>query len=216
MDIFTISGRNYDSNVYVIIGKISTIVDTGTGFYSREILNNIKKFINPTEIKQIILTHEHYDHVGGVLDILKATEGNAKILAHKNTVNKLKKGESDFARMLGGKMPRIKVDIELSGGERIVLGDETFEVLHTPGHSLGSISLYGGKSESLFSGDTVFSHGDFGRYDLRDGDFNTLLKSIEILAELDVVDLYPGHGPIVERYGKDHVSKSFRNIQMLI
>ena len=66
------SGRNYDSNVYVMVGKIPTVVDTRTGFYSKEIIETIKKFIDPTEIKQILLTHEHYDHVGGALDILKS------------------------------------------------------------------------------------------------------------------------------------------------
>lgn len=215
MDIFTVSGRNYDSNIFVIIGKIPSIIDTGTGFNSGEVIEIIKKFTDPSTIKQIILTHDHFDHVGGTLDILQESNGNAQILAHKNAVNKLEKGESSFARMLGGVMPKIQVDTPLSDGEDIILGDEEFDVLHTPGHSLGSICLYSKKSRSLISGDTIFAHGDFGRYDLPGGDFNALIKSIERLSALDVKYLYPGHGPIVEGYGKDHVLNSLRNIQSM-
>lgn len=216
MGIFTIAGRNYDSNVYVIIGQIPTIIDTGTGLYSRELLKTIKKFMDPSTIKQIILTHEHFDHVGGTLDVLKTTNGNARIFAHKNAVRKLERGESSFARMLGSVMPKIHVDTSLSDGEEIVLGDEKFNVLHTPGHSPGSLCLYCKKIKSLISGDTIFAHGDFGRYDLPEGDFNSLVDSIERLTALDVKDLYPGHGSIVETFGKEHVLKSFRNIQMMM
>ncbi len=75
MDIFTIPGTDYDSNVYVIVGEIPTIIDTGTGFYSRMIIEIIQKRIKLNKIRQILLTHEHYDHVGGVQDIIRATEG---------------------------------------------------------------------------------------------------------------------------------------------
>ena len=114
MDIFTIFGKNYDSNIYIIIGNIPTIIDTGTGLYSIEIKETIKEYIDLSKIKQIILTHEHFDHVGGTLDILKATNGNAEIFAHNNTLRKLEKGESSFARLLGGAMPKIHVDTALS------------------------------------------------------------------------------------------------------
>jgi glyoxylase-like metal-dependent hydrolase (beta-lactamase superfamily II) len=62
----------------------------------------------------------------------------------------------------------------------------------------------------------VFAHGGFGRYDFPGGDFNTLLNSIKGLTELDVINLYPGHGPIVESNAKDHVIQSYKSIQSLI
>ena len=216
MDVFTIFGRNYDSNIFVVVGKNSTIIDTGTGFYSKDVINNIKEFMDPTKIKHIILTHEHYDHVGGTLDILKMTDGSAKIFAHKNAENKLKFGKSSFAEMIGGTMPKIKIDVKLFGGEQIIVGDEVFEVIHTPGHSRGSICLYSEKSKSLFCGDTIFANGDFGRYDLSGGEFDSLLKSIEILSSLNVENLYPGHGPIVKTHGKEHILRSLQNIRSLI
>jgi hydroxyacylglutathione hydrolase len=216
MDIFTIPGKDYDSNVYVVIGKIPTIIDAGTGFHTQMILETIKKQVKLNQIQQILLTHEHYDHVGGVQDIVQASNGNARIFAYKDIVPKLKEGKSTFAEMLGGIMPKLKVDIPLSSGEQLTLGDHSFEVLVTPGHSIGSLCFYSKKRQVLFSGDTIFADGGFGRYDFPGGDFNTLLKSIESLAALEVKSLYPGHGPIVEQHGKDHVLKALSSIRSLM
>jgi hydroxyacylglutathione hydrolase len=216
MDIFTIPGKDYDSNVYVVVGKIPTVIDTGSGFYSGMILETIQEIVKLNQIQQILLTHEHYDHVGGVQDIIQASEGKAKIFAHKDVVSKLKEGKSTFAEMLGGIMPKIKVDIPLFNGEQLTIGDQSFEVLITPGHSVGSLCFYNKKRQVLFSGDTIFADGGFGRYDFPGGDFHMLLNSIEQLALLDITNLYPGHGPIVEHNGNDHVLKTLRNIRSLI
>jgi len=216
MDIFTIPGRDYDSNIYVVVGKIPTVIDTGTGFHTRMILETIQKIVKPNQIQQILLTHEHFDHVGGVRDILQASKEKAKIFAHTDIVSKLKEGRSMFAEMLGGTMPKLKVDVPLFGGEQLTIGDQSFEVLVTPGHSIGSLCFYNKKREILFSGDTIFADGGFGRYDFPGGDFNMLLNSIEHLSVLDVTSLYPGHGLIVEQHGKDHVLKTLRSIRSLI
>jgi hydroxyacylglutathione hydrolase len=216
MDIYAIPGRDYDSNVYVVVGKIPTVIDTGTGFYAGVILETIQRIVKLNQIQQILLTHEHYDHVGGVQDIVQASKGNAKIFAYKDVVPKLKEGKSTFAEMLGGVMPKLKVDVPLSGGEQLTIGDQPFEVLVTPGHSIGSLCFYSKKRQVLFSGDTIFADGGFGRYDFPGGDFNTLLNSIERLAALEVKSLYPGHGSIVEEHGKDHVLKALCSIRLLM
>jgi hydroxyacylglutathione hydrolase len=216
MAIVTIPGRDYDSNVYVIPGKTPSIIDTGTGFHSPELLEIIQETLQLDTIVQILLTHEHFDHVGGVLDIKQATGDTAKIYAHKDVVSKLREGKSTFAEMLGGHMPNVKVDVPLVGGEHLILGDDLYTVILTPGHSIGSLCLYGEKNHSLFSGDTVFANGGFGRYDFPGGDFNTLLGSVEHLASLEVQSLYPGHGPIVEHKGKQHVNQSLKNIRSLV
>jgi glyoxylase-like metal-dependent hydrolase (beta-lactamase superfamily II) len=216
MDIFSIPGRDYDSNVYVVVGKVPTVIDTGTGFYAEVILETIQKIVKLDQIQQILLTHEHYDHVGGVQDIVQASKGRAKIFAHKDVVPKLKEGKSTFAEMLGGIMPKLNVDVPLIGGEQLTLGDHAFEVLVTPGHSIGSLCFYSKKRQVLFSGDTIFADGGFGRYDFPGGDFNTLLNSIERLATLEVKSLFPGHGPIVEQHGKDHVLKALSSIRSLM
>jgi hydroxyacylglutathione hydrolase len=215
MDIFTILGREYDSNIYVMVGKNTTVIDSGTGFYSQVVTDTIQKVVKSYEIQQILLTHEHFDHVGGVLDIVRTSKKTTKIYASKDAISKLRGGKSSFAEMLGGVMPKLTVDVPLSGGERLIFGDEEFEVLVTPGHSIGSLCFYSKKSKILFSGDTVFAHGGFGRYDFPGGDFDTLLDSIERLSLLDIKNLYPGHGPIVEGHGKDHVLQALVNIRSL-
>jgi glyoxylase-like metal-dependent hydrolase (beta-lactamase superfamily II) len=216
MDIFTIPGRDYDSNVYMIMGQTPTIIDTGTGFYSQRIIETIKKITMIHNIRQILLTHDHFDHVGGVNDILQAVGGSARVFAHSEVVSKLKEGKSTFAEMLGGVMPKIEVDVPLTDNTQIIIGDESYQVLVTPGHSIGSLCFYCQKSEVLFSGDTIFAHGGFGRYDFPGGDFRLLLHSIERLSRLHIKNLYPGHGPIVETCGKDHVVAALSNIRSLI
>jgi hydroxyacylglutathione hydrolase len=216
MNIFTIPGTDYDSNVFVVNGEVPTIIDAGTGFYSNEIFETIQKFLSITKIQQILLTHEHYDHVGGVNDIIKATKGKAKIFAHESIVLKLREGKSAYAEMLGGMMPKIEVDVPLKDNQQITIGDESVKVLATPGHSIGSVCFYAAKGRVLFSGDTIFAFGGFGRYDFPGGNFSFLQRSIERLAKLNVKSLYPGHGPIIETNGTDHILQSLHSIRSLV
>lgn len=95
-----------------------------------------------------------------------------------------------------------RVDVELEDGDKI----GNFEVIHTPGHTSGGICLWDG--ENLISGDTIFAGGGVGRMDIG-GDYNDMKSSVEKLTKLDVVNIYPGHGPIVEKNGKDHIKLSY-------
>jgi len=216
MQIHCIYGHNFDSNIYIILGEKPTIVDCGTGLYNGEVVNSLKKIINPTLITQIILTHEHFDHCGGVKKLYDITGGKAKIIAHSNASDKIEKGESQFAKMLGGVMPKMPVDVTLNEGDTIKIGDETCEVLHTPGHTPGCMCLYSRASKSLISGDTVFSHGSFGRYDFPGGSLKQLKQSIERLSTLDVENLYPGHESYIEGEGNKHVAMALKNIRYLM
>jgi len=216
MEIHCIYGRDWDSNVYIILGEKPTIIDTGTGLHSKEVMNKITEFIDIKKITQIILTHEHFDHCGGVKHLFDATEGKARIIAHVDAAKKIEQGESHFARMLGKTMPKIPIDIKVKEGDAVKIGDESFTILHTPGHTPGCICLYSEKSKSLISGDTIFSNGSFGRYDLPGGNADHLRKSIERLSKFDIENLYPGHETIVEGDGNKHMAMTLRNIQYLI
>jgi len=216
MKIHCIYGINYDSNIYIITGKIPTIIDCGTGLNQRYVEDKIREIINSKEILQVILTHEHYDHCGGLKKIYELSNKNVKVFAHKLASDKIERGESDFARILGGVMPKMHVDIKLNNKETIHIGDEDFLIIHTPGHTPGCICLYSKQSKTLFSGDTVFAYGSFGRYDFQGGDACLLKDSIQNLSRLDIKNLYPGHETILEGDGNIHIKKSLENISYII
>jgi len=216
MGVHCIYGVEYDSNIYIVTGSKPAIIDCGTGLHSEYVEEKIKEIIDPLKIKSIIITHEHYDHCGGVRKLHNLTGKKAKIFSHNYASKKIETGDSDFARMLGGAMPKMPVDVKLEDGDVLEIGDEKFNVLHTPGHTPGCICLYSEKSKSLFSGDTVFAYGSFGRYDFPGGNPKQLRQSIERLSTLDILNLYPGHDAIVEGDGNKHMKATLDSSRYLI
>lgn len=157
-------------------------------------------------LKGIILTHSHWDHLLGLSSVAKAFS-DAPIYIHK--------AESQFLGKEGGlKLQQLALTLDprqahsdptrwreipeatnlLEGGE--VIDGCNFLVIHTPGHTQGSISLYHKESLTLFSGDTLF-RGSIGRTDLPNGDYKEILNSIreKLLPLDDSTIVYPGHGP---------------------
>jgi len=155
----------------------------------------IVRFLNGMKVKpsQIIATHTHFDHVLGV-DSLR-TKLSIPFLIHHDDLDMLESMQSRVRQFMGFEVPPPpKVDGYLKDGESLKLGDESIRVLHTPGHSPGSISLSG--DGYVLTGDALFSQS-IGRTDLPGGDLDTLVRSIrEQLFKLDDETIvYPGHGP---------------------
>ena len=155
----------------------------------------IFRFLNDMKVKpsQIIATHTHFDHVLGV-DSLR-TKLSIPFLIHHDDLDMLESMQSRVRQFMGFEVPPPpKVDGYLKDGESLKLGDESIRVLHTPGHSPGSISLSG--DGYVLTGDALFSQS-IGRTDLPGGDLDTLVRSIrEQLFKLDDETIvYPGHGP---------------------
>jgi len=151
------------------------------------------------QINTIVLTHCHFDHTARVKEI--AHMCNAKVAIHKNDARGLLEDTWSLSMHFGARSPGIAPDVVLNEGDFV--GD--LQVLHTPGHTPGSICLLAERELLLFSGDTVFSDGCFGRYDFPGGSRIDLARSLDRLALLDVEGLYPGHGEPVEQGGSRHI-----------
>lgn len=205
--IIVIAGKNYDSNIYIIQGKKPALIDTGTGRNTSSIQKQIEKNLQGKNLQTIILTHEHFDHVGGADQLRSHT--HAAIAAHLHTSEHVKTKSSPFATLLGMSFTNFTTNINLHDNDTIQLGDYIYTILHTPGHSNGSICLYQPQKQILFSGDLVFYGGDTGRTDLPGGSVTKIKNSIERLTQLPIKTLYPGHGEIVTHDADQHIQKAY-------
>jgi len=177
-----------------VVGNAQTeeaiVIDPGLNHASeaKNILQEIQH--NRFRIKFIVNTHGHPDHISGNKMIKEAT--GAPILIHEYDAHLLHSP---------------KADKTLREGDLIELGDIKLRVLHTPGHSKGSIALLG--ADTVFSGDTLFA-GSIGRYDLPGGSLEEIMNSIKnkLLVLPDHVKVYPGHGEVTT-IGEERRSNPF-------
>ncbi len=182
-------GHSHEGNVYLIIDEVPVLIDAGRN--AEAILKNVEKFVDPKRIEFIILTHCHHDHTAGV-SVLKEATG-AKVLIGEDEVCDLGDDIATGSYLYEEDPAEFEVDGTLEESDVINLGEWSLAVLMTPGHSPGSISLYEPKAKVLFSGDTLLPHGNIGRIRRSGEAVKELVRSVERLAGLDVLVLYPGH-----------------------
>lgn len=142
----------------------------------------------------ILLTHAHLDHVGALTDLRNAT--GAAVYLHPEDNVLLAQAPAQW-RMFGREIaPIAPAEHELRDGDRIQVGTCEFVVIHTPGHTRGSVCFYAAEDNLLIAGDTLF-YRSVGRTDLPGGDAATLLNAIRshLWPLPDATDVYPGHGP---------------------
>jgi glyoxylase-like metal-dependent hydrolase (beta-lactamase superfamily II) len=213
MDIIKIGGQFYDSNIYIIRSEKTILLDCGTGGNHDKVLSNLKEKVDPEDIKTIILTHRHYDHTGGAEALQKALD--AQLMVHETAADALRQGDevTTAAAAFGKSFPKLEVTA-LKEGDEIDLGDLKLKVLHIPGHSICSMALFENESKTLFSGDTVYTDGGIGRWDLPTGDYPQLLESLKRLDDMDITNLYPGHGPSSKGEGNKHTALGLRSAKM--
>lgn len=174
------------TNSYLVSDQDSTfIIDPGAD--GEKILAFIQE--KNLEVDKIILTHGHFDHIGAVAYIQEKT--GAKLFIHSEDKEYLMDGQKNLSYFTGDLIETVSPDSLLEEGDLI----GNFRVIHSPGHTPGSICLYNEEEGILFSGDTIFKNG-YGRTDFPGGDQQTLFNSIRKLLQLpDETIVLPGHGP---------------------
>ena len=179
-------------NCYIVVDEASKeaiIIDPGAG--AKQIVQRIKD--TGLEVKFIVLTHRHPDHIGALKEVKEAT--GAKVAIHADDADGLQSGRQ-FGPMGGPfpSQPSPAPDRLLKDGDSLDVGSMHFLVLHTPGHSQGGICLL--VDEVLFSGDTLFN-SSIGRWDMPGGDGEQLIQSIQtkLMTLPDDTLVLPGHGP---------------------
>jgi glyoxylase-like metal-dependent hydrolase (beta-lactamase superfamily II) len=190
-NIVVIRLSDLDSNIYL---AGDTVIDSGTGFNFTRLFQALKILnVDVKDIKHIINTHGHFDHIGGNGYFI-----NADIAIHEADAEIVEKADvkGSYADFYDGKLHPREVKIRLKNGDKVRADAMDLEVIHTPGHTPGSICLYEKSSGTLFTGDTVFCDG-IGRTDMPGGNDQELKSSIDKIASLQVKRLLPGHGDVV-------------------
>lgn len=186
MNIKTIPAGIYEANCYIVSDEATgeaVVMDPGGDVEIIE--HEIEKL--GARVKSILLTHGHFDHVGGVVELSKQL--NVPFYISKTDEEYMDKDTSQVY----GKLP--KASGYLKEGTDILVGDKSIKVLETPGHTKGGLCFL--VEDNLFTGDTLFK-GSIGRTDFIGGSFEEIIKSIEekLIPLGDDIKVYPGHGPM--------------------
>jgi len=195
-------------NTYVIGRRQKVLIDPGHASLFKNVQQAMTRDgLDWRAVELVVATHSHPDHFEGVEFFLDRLE--VKIALHPDEEEFLQKVGPEFARMLGLRPPRYRVDVQLVEGDLEADGLK-LQVFHTPGHAPGHLCLYWPKRKVLFSGDLVFNQG-VGRTDFPGGDGALLKASIKRMAELDVELILSGHGDVVQ--GREAVKRNFEMIE---
>lgn len=200
MKILSIPAGIYAANCYIAFSedtKAGIIVDPGGD------VDDLIKVINDNkiEIKYIVLTHGHGDHIGGVREL--KSKYNIPVLIHEADAELLKDGNKNFSSIMSMELVEFIPDRTLIDGDEIIFGDLKAAVIHTPGHTKGGICLK--IDDQLLSGDTLFK-GSIGRTDLLGGSYEKIINSIRVklMSLPDETIVLPGHGqPSTIKYERE-------------
>jgi hydroxyacylglutathione hydrolase len=211
--IVALEGMLPDSNIYLVkTGERFVIFDSGIPTFYQQTRAAIEELgFTISQLDRIILTHTHLDHSGSAPQFLREAK-NAEVWVSQQEGDYLEKGDDTvvYGRLLGQRLEPVPVGRKLQEGDVIKVGDFAFQVLHTPGHSIGSLCFFEPRHNLLITGDVVFRQGSFGRVDLPTGNPQQLIASISRLAQLPVEFLLPGHMSIATSNGQAEIQLSLQ------
>ena len=203
MELSRISPGAYASNCYILSDNgEAVVIDPSAPAIS--IMRALSK--GGLTLKAILLTHGHFDHMLG-LSQLRAANPDVPVMIHANDAELLIDGEKNASAPLLGKPAEFAAADKLFiAGDTLRIGRKTITVIHTPGHTRGSVCYR--VDNLLFTGDTIMENG-YGRYDLYSGDgekLRTTLLRLKVFSEKENCVIYPGHGAAAK------LSDAIRNI----
>jgi len=191
-NLYKIKAGKLSAYSYLITADINILIDTALmRDYPRLEEGLLELGIKPDDIDIVLNTHEHCDHVGGNLYF----QDVAIIGAYKYSAVKIRYGDEEVMRCRyhGESFPGSKVHLWLNNADVIDAGSWILKVIHTPGHTSGSMCLYEPRKRILFSGDTLFANGTASNiYD--SGSLEEYFNSLRLLKTLKIDLLLPGHG----------------------
>jgi hydroxyacylglutathione hydrolase len=197
-----IVGDGLCSNIYVVGRERATIIDTGVGNRQNPVWPQLKELgVEPRNVERIIITHAHHDHAMGAFLILE--KAKPKVYVHEDDAGFI-------ASSLGDSLVKVRE------GDIIETELWPLEVIWTPGHTEGGMCLYAREQRILFSGDTAFPDGYFGRFDGDTGSLDQLVESLRKLTKLKVDVMLAGHGVPVLSKAEDNLKLSLRNAELYV
>ena len=213
-----------DSHMYLIgmpgSGDL-TLVDAGLiGKGAHKLSSVTEGGIALEDIKRIIMTHTHLDHIGCLHEMIGKMPW-VELWVHESEGEQLEKGDERTVygmamfksmcqsqyRLKDGDY-KLKVHRKLHDGEELEIGGMTWNVVHIPGHSIGCIALYDSIQKVLFPGDVVYADHAIGRFDLFGADPKLHLDSLSRLSEMDVKMLLPGHNRIMNNVPDGYIKET--------
>lgn len=197
MEIANIKVGPIQTNCYIVVdGGEAMVVDPGA--QGDRIVAELNKMGAP-KLRYVVLTHGHWDHIGGVPAIIEGT--GARLLCHKDDLYRLSDARNlsklepqAAACFAGGKVSGVTPE-PISQGDTVTVGSKAFKVICTPGHTAGSVCLYCAEEGVLFAGDTLFAGGRYGRTDFEGGSMDDMIDTLSskfIYVDDDAV-VFSGH-----------------------
>jgi hydroxyacylglutathione hydrolase len=212
--IYQIRSERPGGHVYLIKGSTKNVlIDAGMAAHFRKLENGLEEVgLTVRDINLIILTHEHFDHIGAAALFPDTT----LIAAHGLAANKIQLQHEFvmYKKYFDVPVKAFRADIWIQGDTLFDMGNYRLRAIHTPGHSSGCICLYEPDHRLLFTGDTIFSNGILSGI-LASGSISDYVNSIERLKDLRVDALYPGHGNISKTPYED-LERAFKDAKALL